>query len=76
MCNEWRDIETAPKDGTEVALLFANEEELHGRTYPRERAARWIGDWSIPYFKSNPPIGWQPLPKAPAIDSTKGGSNV
>jgi hypothetical protein len=61
----WQPIETAPKDGTEVILLFATEGEVLGRRVPRVRAAAWCGDWSIPYYTSNPPIGWRPMPPAP-----------
>ncbi|WP_124083787.1 hypothetical protein [Burkholderia gladioli] len=70
--SEWLPIETAPKDGSEVALLFAREFELSGRMYSRVRAASWIGDWSIPYSRLNPPIGWNPMPAAPVDAARKG----
>ncbi|WP_208451569.1 hypothetical protein [Burkholderia gladioli] len=70
--SEWLPIETAPKDGSEVALLFAREFELSGRMYSRVRAASWIGDWSIPYSRINPPIGWNPMPAAPVDAARKG----
>ncbi|WP_186140108.1 Lar family restriction alleviation protein [Burkholderia gladioli] len=70
--SEWLPIETAPKDGSEVALLFAREFELSGRIYSRVRAASWIGDWSIPYSRLNPPIGWNPMPAAPVDAARKG----
>lgn len=74
----WRPIETAPRDGTEVALLFAREETgvIGARsTWPRVRAgARFAGgDWSIPYYANNPPIGWTPLPAPPAAEGGEGG---
>lgn len=61
----WRPIETAPKDGTEVALLFATEADLPTGPAPRVRAARWIKDWSIPYYRDNPPIAWHSMPALP-----------
>jgi len=61
----WQPIETVPKDGTEVALLFAAEVELLGETRPRVRAASWRIDWTIPYRRDNPPTHWTPMPGAP-----------
>jgi len=73
----WRPIETAPRDGTEVALLFAREETVTFgvlSTWPRVRAAFFTGsDWSIPYYANNPPIGWTPLPAPPAAEGGEGG---
>ena len=67
----WQPIETAPKDGTEMLLLFGNAEYIFGKTHGRVRAACWTGsgasaNWSLPYFKDNPPTAWQPLPAPPA----------
>lgn len=62
---EWQPIETVPKDGTEVALLFAADIEILGEIRPRVRAASWRGDWSIPYSRNNPPTHWAHLPAAP-----------
>ncbi|WP_081066081.1 DUF551 domain-containing protein [Burkholderia cepacia] len=61
----WQPIETVPKDGTEVVLLFDDEVELLGKTRPRVRAASWFVDWTIPYRRDNPPTHWMPLPAAP-----------
>ena len=68
---EWQPIETAPKDGTEVALLFATDDDVFGIAVPRVRAAKWVtsvsnrGEWGIPYYLTNPPIAWHPMPGAP-----------
>lgn len=62
----WQPIETVPKDGTEVALLFDYEVTLLDKARPRVRAASWLGDWTIPYRLDNPPTHWMPLPAAPA----------
>ncbi|KVE06478.1 hypothetical protein WI91_09155 [Burkholderia vietnamiensis] len=68
----WQPIETAPKDGTEVVLLFADEVTLLGKTRPRVRAAAWLVDWTIPYRRDNPPTHWMPLPAAP-FDAARAG---
>lgn len=68
----WQPIETVPKDGTEVVLLFADEVTLLGKTRPRVRAASWLADWTIPYRFDNPPTHWMPLPAAP-IDAARAG---
>ncbi|MEF3068104.1 DUF551 domain-containing protein [Pandoraea apista] len=62
---KWMSSETAPKDGTEVALLFADEVTVLDKVRPRVRAASWLGDWTIPYRRDNPPTHWMPLPAAP-----------
>lgn len=68
----WQPIETVPKDGTEVVLLFDDEVALLGKTRPRVRAASWLVDWTIPYRRDNPPTHWMPLPAAP-IDAVRAG---
>ncbi|WP_186198019.1 Lar family restriction alleviation protein [Burkholderia gladioli] len=70
--SEWQPIETAPKDGTEIALLFADEVTVLGKQRPRVRAASWLGDWTIPYRLDNPPIGWTDMPAAPGNAARKG----
>jgi hypothetical protein len=62
----WQPIETAPKDGTEVLLLFSRSEYILGKVCGRTRAACWTGsgsaaNWSIPYFKDDSPTHWTPL---------------
>jgi hypothetical protein len=62
----WQPIVSAPKDGTEVALLFQSPDDVMGKTVPRVRAAAWTpGGWGLPYYTNNPPIAWHPLPSAP-----------
>ncbi|WP_186040618.1 hypothetical protein [Burkholderia gladioli] len=70
--SEWQPIATAPKDGTEIALLFADEVTVLGKQRPRVRAASWLGDWTIPYRLDNPPIGWTDMPAAPGDAARKG----
>ena len=71
MCNcEWRDIETAPKDGTVVLLAGCR----------KPVAAAWLEDeidyWHVDDNKLGPfalrgpaPTHWMPLPKPPAARS-------
>ncbi|WP_186104897.1 hypothetical protein [Burkholderia gladioli] len=73
--SEWQPIETVPKDGTEVALLFADEVTVLGKRRPRVRAASWLGDWTIPYHRDNPPIGWMHMPAAPGSAARDGGGS-
>ena len=62
----WRPIETAPKDGTEVLMVFVFEdgETLH-------RVVRWDGSemwpWREEYtgYREGEAKGWMPLPPAP-----------
>lgn len=70
----WLPIETAPKDGTEVLLLFSKAEYILGKPHGRVRAACWTGsgssaNWSIPYFKDDAPTAWQPRPNPPKEQS-------
>ena len=62
----WRPIETAPKDGTEVLMVFVSEdgEVLH-------RVVRWDGSemwpWRDEYtgYRERDAKGWMPLPTPP-----------
>jgi len=63
MCSEWRDIETAPRDGTAVLGIDAK-----GRTRkmwwfaPSSRTQHWMNCETQSPFKA---VGWMPLPPAP-----------
>lgn len=58
-CNQWRDIETAPKDGTFVLLGFAY--------YPKIMHVRdWLGEPHNCWRGGCNPTHWQPLPPAPS----------
>lgn len=62
----WQPIETAPKDGTDIILLFPREDRMF-EVLPRRRAARWFrGAWSVPHFDGNMPTHWHPFPEIPA----------
>lgn len=70
MCNcEWRDIETAPKDGT-VFLGYKRGQFRECYKVPRDDCDMWCfggtsgADDLFPNIK---PTHWMPLPKPPAI---------
>lgn len=70
--SQWQPIETAPKDGTDIVLLFAREDEMFKSEplLPRRRAARWYrGAWSVPHFSGNMPTHWAPFPALPGADA-------
>lgn len=70
---EWQPIETAPKDGTDMALLFARDDFVLGQAYSRVRCGSFVAgkDWGFPYHRDNPPTHWMPLPPAP-LQAAKG----
>jgi hypothetical protein len=61
----WQDIETAPKDGTEVLLLFPSDTKRTGYW------AKSIQRWSVDAVVSMPlPTHWMPLPEPPKVSTT------
>lgn len=62
--SEWQPIETAPKDGTRVAVKFENgyENEANYQT-------TYGGEWHVASFRHLPwsktPAYWMPLPAPP-----------
>ena len=69
--NEWRPIETAPKDGT-VFLGYKRGQFRECYKVPRDDCDMWCfggtsgADDLFPNIK---PTHWMPLPKPPAIDT-------
>ena len=62
----WQPIETAPKDGTQIAL--ATHKTAHaGRWQQRMYGDNWwmSGDYVAAFSTINPPTHWMPLPAAP-----------
>lgn len=70
MSNEWKPIETAPKDGTHI-LVWRNGQISEAWIYKN-----WSGDyvwggagWSFPDWDM--PTFWMPKPEAPVMGGDK-----
>lgn len=63
MTSEWRDISTAPKDGTRILLLLANGEIFSGFGTISNGFFRHHADGSDVGWLN--PSHWMPLPDAP-----------
>ena len=60
---EWKRIETAPKDGTEVLVYgLLKDGSGHFITVCPFRGVRWTIEWLHNCF---PPTHWMPLPDPP-----------
>jgi hypothetical protein len=64
----WQDIETAPKDGTDVLLGWF---ELPGMKIRRvgfwhDRENAWVEDHGVLHNQDSPPTHWMPLPAPPS----------
>jgi hypothetical protein len=70
MDSGWRDISTAPKDGTRVLFLMAEGHRHYG---PDRVHIGWLnkfGDHCWQGLGINPPaVSWQPLPDPPPSDN-------
>lgn len=64
---EWLDIETAPKDGTRIALRFASGFEGEGNYQ-----TTYGGEWHVKAYThlpwANTPTHWMPLPPPPKVE--------
>lgn len=65
--NEWKPIETAPKDGTEVLLWGALKEGMHpwkyiGSWFPSRDGGFWVA-----HALRIHPTNWAPLPPPPEV---------
>jgi hypothetical protein len=65
-CNQWRDIDTAPKDGRQVLLWWPYW------SHTRPLVGHWQvnGGWqAVDALEgdSEPPTHWQPLPAPPEV---------
>jgi len=60
MSNEWMDIETAPKDGTEI-LIYDDS----CFCVVQLNKGKWHSTSCIDYYNTYDPTHWMPLPEAP-----------
>ena len=73
MCScEWQNIETAPKDGTEVLLRSARGRIADGAWGQSDGRAN-PNCWVWPYINQEP-THWQPLPPAPSTEGEANGT--
>lgn len=61
---EWKPIETAPKDGTQI-LVALNECGDKKKPYVFEVVSYVNGEWCGDAYPVYPPTHWMPLPKGP-----------
>lgn len=61
--DQWRTMESAPKDGTSVMLW--NEDYARPITGEYFEATKWSNGWKHTY--ATQPTHWQPLPTPPAM---------
>lgn len=64
---EWKPIETAPKDGFEVLLLFHKTGDRVVGVFQRRKKC-WVNAWTANEFYF-PPTHWMPLPEPPKEDA-------
>lgn len=71
LAQDWRDIESAPKDGT-LVLTIAMNDIRNGR--PNQSLARWStrGRWlTTPGAYAICPSHWMPLPSPPRVSQER-----
>lgn len=75
---DWRPIESAPKDGTTVLLYFPDRGSVCGSwdkdEYARKPAPYWSRDteriFGVRETRANQPTHWMPLPEPPAPEGS------
>ena len=83
LTNAWRPMSEAPKDGTRILILDADQGVVWAewKEYGLSYFERWVHGWIVPYSENDDtggaqeiakPLSWLPMPEAPA----KGGANV
>lgn len=63
---EWRGIDTAPKDGTEILVYDAATKETLVVFFNQDSGVGWLGardEDGIPLFRVDDPTHWMPLPE-------------
>jgi hypothetical protein len=70
----WRDISSAPKDGTECLFYGPYAAYTNRRGGYHEIGTYWQGKWTVAFMHENgEPTHWMPLPSPPAGDAIPGG---
>jgi hypothetical protein len=67
--NDWRPIESAPRDGTDFLALCdfrKTHHQMAGCFAPNGKFVSWPGRWNYQ------PTHWQPLPATPAMEGRDG----
>jgi hypothetical protein len=68
--SEWRPIETAPRDGTQILLVGGDKEVFmgywawNGVGRFTDSVRGWVGH-ELGYVQDHDLIGWMPLPEPP-----------
>lgn len=59
----WQTIETAPKDGTQVLLYWANQDVKENDGFCRvcRFGSPYIGEWSDGEYSYSDPTHWMPI---------------
>ena len=65
MTDNWQEISTAPKDGTEIFVYEPSLGSLDNWTYSRAWYEVETDSWETPYGRMNEPTHWMPLPNPP-----------
>ena len=68
--DQWRDIESAPKDGTKVLLYWPHWSGVAVIGYNADH--RWISMVKLSDEQDPGPTHWQPLPSPPAQETHRG----
>lgn len=72
--NDWKTMDTAPKDGTSVLLYYADHGIIISRYRVHEtlengvskhRIEGWVYPWPLWSGENPEPIRWMPLPEPP-----------
>lgn len=68
--SQWQPIETAPKDGTEIIVVWYSDFYVGAPPKSHVGICSWAGAW-VPYNRE--PTYWRPVPAAPQSPAPKEG---
>ncbi len=69
MCSEWQPIETAPKDGRRVLVMWEYWSSEPFVAYFKH--GRWNGEVALSECSDDGPTHWMPLPSPPTPEGTQ-----